>query len=170
MADIRGTTTTVSLRPGRPADAKECGRVCYEAFGAISGQHNFPSDFPSVDVATDLMTMLLSHPRFFSVVAVEHGAIELPRAVFVGVRQGRARGRRDAQVLELALAAAQPAANLPQRMGAPELAEQHRHELPPAREAPRVTLGVRPLHQGLELRPRKQLEQLAEHAGESAHG
>ena len=75
MADIPGTKTTVSLRPGRPADAKECGRVCYEAFGAISGQHNFPSDFPSVDVATDLMTMLLSHPRFFSVIAEAGGAI-----------------------------------------------------------------------------------------------
>ncbi|HEV8574158.1 MAG TPA: GNAT family N-acetyltransferase [Dehalococcoidia bacterium] len=75
MADIRGTKTTVNLRPGRPADAKECGRVCYEAFGAISGLHNFPSDFPSVDVATDLMTMLLSHPRFFSVVAEAGGAI-----------------------------------------------------------------------------------------------
>lgn len=44
MADTRSTHTTVSLRPGRPADAKECGRVCYEAFGVISGRHNFPSD------------------------------------------------------------------------------------------------------------------------------
>jgi len=73
-------------------------------------------------------------------------------------------------VLQLAFAAAQPAADLSQRMGAPELAEQHGDELPPAREAARMALRVRPLHQGLELCPRKQLEQLAEHAGESAHG
>jgi hypothetical protein len=33
-----------------------------------------------------------------------------------------------------------------------------------------MALGQRPLHQRLELRPRKQLEQLAEHAGESLHG
>jgi hypothetical protein len=82
---------------------------------------------------------------------VEHGAIELPRAVGVGIGQRRAGGGRDAQVLELALAAAQPAADLPQRMGAPELAEQHGHELPPAGEAARMALRVRPLHQGLEL-------------------
>ena len=70
-----GPETTVSLRPGRPMDAKVCGRICYEAFGAIAGQHNFPPDFPSVQVATDLMTMLLSHPRFFSVVAESGGEI-----------------------------------------------------------------------------------------------
>jgi predicted N-acetyltransferase YhbS len=75
MADLRSAQTTVSLRPGRPTDAKACGRVCYEAFGAISRQHNFPADFPSVDVATDLMTVLLSHPRFFSVIAEVGGEI-----------------------------------------------------------------------------------------------
>jgi predicted N-acetyltransferase YhbS len=66
---------TPRLRPGSPADAKACGRVCYDAFGAIASQHNFPPDFPSVEVATDLMTMLLSHPRFFSVVADADGVI-----------------------------------------------------------------------------------------------
>lgn len=75
MADPRATQVTVSLRPGRPADAKACGRICYEAFGALAGQHNFPSDFPSVEVATDLMNMLLSHPRFFSVVAEVAGEV-----------------------------------------------------------------------------------------------
>jgi len=75
MGSGKPATTTVSLRPGRPDDAKACGRICFDAFGAIAAQHNFPSDFPSVDVATDLMTMLLSHPRFFSVVAEVDGVI-----------------------------------------------------------------------------------------------
>jgi predicted N-acetyltransferase YhbS len=66
---------TPRLRPGITADAKACGRICYEAFGAIAAQHNFPSDFPSVDVATDLMTMLLSHPRFFCLVAELEGVV-----------------------------------------------------------------------------------------------
>jgi len=70
-----GTDTTISVRPGRPVDAKVCGRICYEAFGAIAGQHNFPPDFPSVQVAEDLITMLLGHPRFFSVVAESGGQI-----------------------------------------------------------------------------------------------
>ena len=65
----------------------------------------------------------------------------------------------DAQVLELALAAAQPAADPAQRVGRAELAEQHGDA--------RMALGVRPLDQGLELRLRKQLEELAEPAAKS---
>ena len=75
MANVKDTQTTVTLRPGRPADNGACGRICYEAFEAIARQHNFPPDFPSVDVATDLITMLLSHPGFFSVVAEAGGEI-----------------------------------------------------------------------------------------------
>jgi len=60
---------TLRLRPGTVADAKECGRIQYEAFKSIAEQHNFPPDFPSAEVATELVTMLLSHPRFYSVAA-----------------------------------------------------------------------------------------------------
>lgn len=60
---------SLRLRPGTVADAKECGRIQYEAFESIAEQHNFPPDFPSVEIATELVTMLLSHPRFHSVVA-----------------------------------------------------------------------------------------------------
>jgi predicted N-acetyltransferase YhbS len=63
------------LRPGAVADAKEWGRIQYEAFKSIAAQHNFPSDFPSVEVATDVVTMLVSHPRFYSVVAELDGRI-----------------------------------------------------------------------------------------------
>jgi predicted N-acetyltransferase YhbS len=66
---------TFSLRSGRPMDAKACAHVCYEAFGTIARQHGFPPDFPSIDVAADLMTMMLGHPRFFSVVAESDGAV-----------------------------------------------------------------------------------------------
>ena len=101
---------------------------------------------------------------------LEHGAVQLPRPMLVGVGQGRAGRRLDPQVLELALATAQPPADLSQRVGAPELAEQHGHELAPAGEAARVALRPGLLDQGLELGPRKQLEELAEHAGEFPHG
>ena len=63
------------LRPGTVTDAKECGRIQYEAFKSIAVQHNFRPDFPSVEVATDLVTMLLSHPRFYSVVGELDGRI-----------------------------------------------------------------------------------------------
>jgi predicted N-acetyltransferase YhbS len=75
MADVQGTETPVTLRPGRAADTAVCGRICYEAFAVIARQHNFAPDFPSVDTATDLIGMLLSHPRFFSVVAEVGGEV-----------------------------------------------------------------------------------------------
>ncbi len=75
MTQQQAARQTVNVRPGLPADAEACGRICYEAFGAIAGQHNFPTDFPSVDIAVGLMRMLLSHPGFFSVVAEADGEV-----------------------------------------------------------------------------------------------
>ena len=60
---------SVILRPGRPEDAAACGVICFEAFKAINDEHNFPWDFPSVEAATRTLTMLLSSPGFYSVVA-----------------------------------------------------------------------------------------------------
>jgi GNAT superfamily N-acetyltransferase len=63
------------LRPGGPADAKTCGTICYEAFKTISQAHNFTPDFPSADVAIGLLTWMLSHPGFYTVVAELDGRI-----------------------------------------------------------------------------------------------
>lgn len=67
--------TPINLRPGLPTDVEACARIFFEAFGAIAAQHNFPSDIPSIEVGTDLITMLLTHPHFFSVVAELDGKI-----------------------------------------------------------------------------------------------
>jgi predicted N-acetyltransferase YhbS len=75
ISEMKNHQTTVTLRAGRLTDIDACGRICYEAFEAIARQHNFPPDLPSVQVATDLITMLLSHPRFFSVVAEADGEV-----------------------------------------------------------------------------------------------
>jgi len=63
------------LRPGVIEDAKECGRVCYEAFKSIADHHKFPPEMPSVEFATALMTMRLSSPGFYSVVAELAGKV-----------------------------------------------------------------------------------------------
>ena len=63
------------LRPGRPEDAQACGRICYEAFASIAGRHGFPGDFPSAQVATDLLSHFLSHPGFYAVVAELDGRV-----------------------------------------------------------------------------------------------
>jgi len=66
---------SVQLRPGLPTDIEPCARIVFEAFGAIAAHHNFPSDIPSIDVGTELMTLLLTDPHFFSVVAEMDGKI-----------------------------------------------------------------------------------------------
>lgn len=63
------------LRAGAPPDAAVCGPICFAAFKAINDQHNFPPDFPSAEVATGVLTMLLSNPGFFSVVAEKDGNV-----------------------------------------------------------------------------------------------
>jgi len=62
-------TGDVILRPARAEDAQELGRICYEAFKTISEAHGFPADFPSPEVATGLMTMMLSIPGVYGVTA-----------------------------------------------------------------------------------------------------
>jgi len=66
---------TITLRPGTGADAAACGPICYEAFKAVAEAHNFPPDFPSPEAATELMSTLLAHPRFYSVVAESDGRV-----------------------------------------------------------------------------------------------
>lgn len=65
----------VTLRPGRPEDSDECGRILYEAFKSIADQHNFPPDFPSVEVARGRVARLLAHPGFYSVIADVEGKV-----------------------------------------------------------------------------------------------
>ena len=68
-------TMGLTIRPARPEDATACGQICYEAFGTIAGQHNFPGDFPSPEVAAGLLAGLLAHPGFYGVVAERDGQI-----------------------------------------------------------------------------------------------
>lgn len=65
----------LSLRPGTADDAKTCGTICYQAFKTIAEAHNFPPDFPSPDVAIGVLSWLLSHPGFYSVVAELDGRV-----------------------------------------------------------------------------------------------
>lgn len=58
-----------AFRSGSASDATACGIICYESFKAISAQHNFPPDFPSPDVAVSLLSMVLSRPDIYSVIA-----------------------------------------------------------------------------------------------------
>lgn len=65
----------LTVRPAGAADAQECGRICHDAFASIATRHGFPPDFPSVEIATDLLSGLIAHPGFFSVVAEQDGRV-----------------------------------------------------------------------------------------------
>src|SRR5258707_3057569 len=65
----------VKLRPGTAEDAEACGRICYDAFAAIAAAHGVPCDFPSVEVATAVISSLLAHPGFWGVVAEADGQV-----------------------------------------------------------------------------------------------
>lgn len=62
-------TNDFVLRQPRPEDLQRLGEICYEAFKTISEAHGFPADFPSVEVAVGLMTMMNSFPMVYGVVA-----------------------------------------------------------------------------------------------------
>ncbi len=57
----RLTADETTFRPGRPEDAEEAGRICYEAFRALVAAHNFPPDFPSAEIAAGLLYGLPAH-------------------------------------------------------------------------------------------------------------
>src|SRR5205823_12529862 len=65
----------IKLRPGTPEDAEICGRICYNAFKTISEAHGFAPDFPAPEVAIGVLTRMLAHPGFYSVVAEMDGRI-----------------------------------------------------------------------------------------------
>src|SRR5215467_1454419 len=66
---------SAKLRAGNLGDAEACGSICFEAFKAISSEHNFPWDLPSVEIGIGLMRGLLANPGFFSVVAEADGRV-----------------------------------------------------------------------------------------------
>lgn len=67
--------SSLALRRDTVKDAERCGTICYNAFKSISDQGNFPPDFPSPEVAIKLLSDLLSHPKFYGVVAELDGQI-----------------------------------------------------------------------------------------------
>jgi N-acetylglutamate synthase-like GNAT family acetyltransferase len=64
-----------TLRPGRPEDVKVCATICYEAFKRISEAHDFTPDIPSVEVASEVLGWMFSHPGFYTVVAELDGRV-----------------------------------------------------------------------------------------------
>ena len=65
----------LKLRPGTSEDAQTCGRICYEAFSTLAQEHNFPKEMSTPEFAVGVLSMLLAHPGFYSVVAEVNGEV-----------------------------------------------------------------------------------------------
>ena len=65
----------IELRRGAPDDSVKCGHICFDAFKSLAERHGFPPDFPSPEIASGLLSMLLQHPGFYAVVALGDGEI-----------------------------------------------------------------------------------------------
>jgi hypothetical protein len=63
------------IRRATTADAEVCGRICFEAFGALAKKHSFPNDFPAPEIPAHVLSTMFSHPSFFCVVAEQEGKI-----------------------------------------------------------------------------------------------
>jgi predicted N-acetyltransferase YhbS len=74
-AQAKEAQTEVTLRESGPADAQECARIVYEAFGDIQDHHRFPRDFPVLEAASSLVDVWISHPQVWGVVAEIEGRI-----------------------------------------------------------------------------------------------
>ena len=67
--------SSIVIRRASPAEAEVCGRICFEAFGALAAHHNFPLDFPAPDAPIAVLSTMFSHPSFFCVVAEQGGKV-----------------------------------------------------------------------------------------------
>jgi GNAT superfamily N-acetyltransferase len=66
---------TVRLRPASPDDAEPAGAICYEAFKTIAEQHGFPPDVTTASYTTDLISVLLSRPDIYAIIAEIDGRV-----------------------------------------------------------------------------------------------
>jgi GNAT superfamily N-acetyltransferase len=65
----------VTIRVANKDDAATCGKICFDAFDAISSAHGFPPDVPAPEVGVGLMTSIFSAPGFYCIVAESGGRI-----------------------------------------------------------------------------------------------
>jgi predicted N-acetyltransferase YhbS len=65
----------VSVRQMRPDDAESCGRVGFEAHGAVAAAHNVPSEQPSLEFAVRMIADKLADPLARGFVAERGGRI-----------------------------------------------------------------------------------------------
>jgi len=69
------TRPDIVVRTATPEDSLVAGQICFDAFSAINGAHNFPCDFPNPEAAIGALSVMFSSPGFYCVVAEHDGQI-----------------------------------------------------------------------------------------------
>jgi predicted N-acetyltransferase YhbS len=65
----------ITIRRAEAADAGACGEIAYRAFQTLHDHYNFPRPYPSVEVATGVLSRVLANPGFYGIVAERDGRI-----------------------------------------------------------------------------------------------
>jgi GNAT superfamily N-acetyltransferase len=71
----RKTRPDIVVRTATPEDSLVCGQICFDAFSAINAAHGFPCDFPGLESAAGVISMMFASPDFYCVVAESDGRI-----------------------------------------------------------------------------------------------
>jgi GNAT superfamily N-acetyltransferase len=73
MSETTSPGDTLTLRAAEPRDVEPCAQICFEAFARIHDHHGFPRDFPSVELARDIIRAFVASPSTWGVVAESEG-------------------------------------------------------------------------------------------------
>jgi ribosomal protein S18 acetylase RimI-like enzyme len=65
----------IELVPAEPQHVSELGSICFEAFKGLQDRASSPRDFPTVEIAQQLLGMLVQRDDFYSVSALEDGRL-----------------------------------------------------------------------------------------------
>jgi predicted N-acetyltransferase YhbS len=65
----------ITIREGQIEDTQECAKICFDAFRAVAEEHNFQPDFPTVEAAARVVSLMLQHAGFYCAIAERDGEI-----------------------------------------------------------------------------------------------
>ena len=75
MATASAHASAATLIPARAEHTPELGRICYEAFKDLQDRHRFLVDFPSVQLARQVIGLVVTRPEFYGVAAMSDGEL-----------------------------------------------------------------------------------------------
>lgn len=61
------------LVPAGPEHVEELGRICFEAFKGVHDRHNFPRDFPTQELAVNVIGLFVNRGDIYGVAALVDG-------------------------------------------------------------------------------------------------